>query len=112
MKLQLTEQDMQQLHAFPAHRKAHLVNTIMARRPTRELTCTSNTQYDIAILKLRKSGYVLIDLQPMETAFTSLWYRRKSKLLGLSAAESVVMLVWEMGDDDSDVSALMRTWEL
>lgn len=109
----LSEQDLQHLNTFSARKKAELLQTIMAKAATQQRTFTSNTEYDHTLIKLRQDGYGLIDFQPMETALTSVWYRNTSKLLGLARSEAVVMLLWELSDQDTfDFTALMSTWEL
>jgi hypothetical protein len=113
LSAQFSGQDMQHLNAFSPHKKAQLLQTIMARPAMRQRTCTSNAQNDLALAKLRKGGYGLIDLQSMETAFTSVWYRKTSRLLGLDTKETVVMLVWEFnGAKGDDTTTLLSTWEL
>ena len=108
-----SEQDLQHLKAFPQTKKAEVLETIMARPATTQRNCSSHTEYDFTLMKLRKAGYRLIDFQPMETAFTSVWYRKSSRLLGLSTSESVVMLVWESIDQSiSDNTTLFSAWEL
>ena len=110
---QLSDKDLQHLRTFSPHKKAELIDAIMTRAATQQRTCYSNAQYDLALAKLRKGGYGLIDFQPLETAFTTVWYRNKSRLLGLSKSESVVMLVWEADcKNASDALTLMSLWEL
>ncbi|MBI2752547.1 MAG: hypothetical protein HYX46_03390 [Betaproteobacteria bacterium] len=61
----------------------------------------SNGDHDFEriLLKLRRDGFRLIDLQREDTAFTTVWYRRGKSFLGL-AAEDVPMLLWEMQDPE------------
>jgi hypothetical protein len=53
-----------------------------------------NNDFEKTLLKLRRDGYGLIDLQPQETACASVWYRRRPALLKRLRGE-VAMLLWE-----------------
>ncbi len=61
------------------------------------------------MLKLRRDGFRLIDLQRHDTAFSTLWYRKGKSLLGL-AAEDVAMLLWEL--EESGASTTVMTWRV
>ena len=101
------------MEAFSQRKKAEVLETIMARPATTQVTCSSNIEYDFTLMKLRKAGYGLIDFQPIETAFTSVWYCKSSWLPGLSKSDSVVMLVWEsINQNISDKTTLLSMWEL
>jgi len=82
----------------------------MSREPVAERNYEGNTHFVKTILKLRADGLRLIDLQPFETAFTSVWYRRNASLLGKAKADVAAMVVWE-GSDRQDVTTL-RVWRI
>ena len=90
----INESDMAHMNAFPADRKAWVLAQIMALDSSQKSVHMTKHHYEKALLKLREDGFALIDLQPLETAFTSVWYRESGFPLRL-ARENVAMLVWE-----------------
>ncbi|MBI4207393.1 MAG: hypothetical protein HY527_20430 [Betaproteobacteria bacterium] len=108
----ITSQDMDYMKAFPAEQKLKIMREIMSRSPTAERDFEGNTYCVKTILKLRADGLRLIDLQPQESAFTSVWYRKKNgSLLGRAKTEVAAMVVWECSAHDDDVTTV-KIWQI
>lgn len=107
----ITTEDMEHMRAFPAHQKLKILREIMSRIPSAERHFEGNTYCVKTILKLRADGLRLIDLQPLESAFTSIWYKKNGSLLGRAKDEVAAMVVWECNADDDDVTTI-RIWQM
>jgi hypothetical protein len=107
----ITSQDMEYMKAFPADRKVKIMREIMSRSPVAERNFEGNTYCVKTILQLRADGLRLIDLQPLECAFTSIWYKRNGSLLGRAKTEVAAMVVWEGNDRDDDVTTV-KIWKI
>lgn len=57
---------------------------------------------------MHRESFLLIDLQPHETAFTSVWIRKNRTLMGSST--DVTMLLWEDGEVCD--STTIMTWQI
>ena len=60
------------------------------------------------VLKLRREGYGLIDLQPQETSFFCIWYRRSKALFSRA---DVAMPLWEKQAPAGPLTTVL-TWRL
>lgn len=112
MTTRITTQDMEHLRAFPAEKKAQIMQHVSHESVTQAITYTGSNYYDKAILKLRQEGYGLIDMQPMETACTMLWYRKISPLFSLKRSEYAVMVMLEYEMEDGTDVTTLRTWKV
>jgi hypothetical protein len=111
----ITEQDLDHMRTFPLNHKTRLIQEMMIRSPVIERNLLGNTDCAKAILKLRADGLRLIDLQPLESAFRSIWYKRGASLLeslrGRAKAEIAAMVLWECHGDDGDMTTV-RMWHI
>lgn len=107
----ITNQDMDHMRTFPADRKMKIMREIMSERPVAERNFEGNTFCAKAILKLRADGMRLIDLQPLETAFVSIWYKKCGSFLSWAKSGVAAMVVWETNDHDNDVTTV-RIWQI
>ena len=105
---QVNALDHQHMQAFPAHRKAQVMEKIMSLTPVANVLSQGNNKFEKAVMNLHREGYGLIDLQPQETVFTSVWYRKSRALVGKGA--DVTMLLWE--DDEGGASVTMMSWRI
>lgn len=105
----ITENDRQHMDAIPLARRMSIMRRIMCKSPTEEQHLTGNTDYVKAILKLRAGGLKLIDVQRQETAFSAIWYRKRTSILGLPVTEAIALVVWEMNEKEEEVTTL-RFW--
>ena len=105
---QVNALDHQHMQAFPAHRKAQVMEKIMSLTPVANVLSQGNNKFEKAVMNLHREGYGLIDLQPQETVFTSVWYRKSHAFLDKSA--DVTMLLWE--DDEGGASVTMMSWRI
>ena len=110
MKSRIDRKYIEHLEAFPGDRKAVVMQRIMSLMPTERLVLDGDNDFEKTVLKLRREGYGLIDLQPQETAFSCIWYRR-SKALFSRAGADVAMLLWEMQDPTGPLTTVL-TWRL
>ena len=105
----ITEQDMNYMKAFPAKEKAQIIRQIMSRSPAEELNFEGNDTCAKTILGLRMRGLELIDLQPQETAVTTVWYAKKTSYLGLAKSEVAALMLCQFKADDEDLTTV-RLW--
>jgi len=104
---QINVLDHTHMQAFPAHRKAQVMEKIMSLTPIKNEEHQGNNQFEKAVMHLHREGYGLIDLQPQETVFTSVWYR---KIRAFGGSADVTMLLWEV--DENDMSITMMRWRI
>lgn len=110
----ITKQDLDHMRAFPVNQKTKLIQEMMIKTPMTEQKFQGNTHCARTILRLRADGLRLIDLQSLESAFSSIWYKRGGSLLqslrGRARAEVAAMVVWEcVGGGDV---ATVRMWRM
>lgn len=82
---------------------------VMSRAPIKTVVMDGCTQFEKTLIKLRRDGFGLIDLQPQEAACASFWYRKKPTLLKPSSAD-VAMLLWE-AQERGEATTLI-TWQV
>jgi hypothetical protein len=107
---QINDRDREHLRAFPAHRKAQVMKQIGSRAPAQSVVYRGKNEYEKAVLNLHRDGYGLIDMQPQELLFTTVWYRKDRSFLSTGA--DVTMLLWEDGGNDDDDSTTMTNWRI
>jgi hypothetical protein len=105
---QINDSDRAYLNVFPPERKAKVMETIMSLTPVQTVVCQGNTQLEKAVLNFHRGGYGLIDMQALENAFTSVWYRKNASFLGKGA--DVTMLLWEYGENGDAVTTM--SWKI
>jgi len=94
MQVRIGHDDWQHLSAFSDAKKTTLMQKIMSHPPAQTVVLDGNNDFEKTLLRLRRDGFGLIDLQPQERACASVWYRRKPALLR-TPGEDVAMLLWE-----------------
>ena len=109
MKSRIDRRDLEHLEAFPGDQKAKVMRKIMSVQPTERVVLDENNGFEKAVLKLRREGYCLIDVQRQEIAFSCIWYR-KTKSLFNGAGADVAMLLWELQERGSETTVL--TWRI
>jgi len=110
METRINDEDLGHMAAFPESRKAAVMKRIMGHAPAENVVLEGDDSFESAVLRLRRDGYGLIDLQRQETAFTTVWYRKGKALLGLAGVE-VAMLMWEASACGGGATTLM-TWRV
>ena len=110
MKSRIDERDLEHLEAFPGDQKALVMQKIMTRPAVERVVLGGDNGFEKAILKLRREGYGLIDVQRQETAFSCIWFRRTKSLFNGAGAD-VAMLLWEM-QERGDVETTVLTWRI
>jgi hypothetical protein len=103
----ITDGDHDHMKAFPAPQKLRLIEKIMSCSPATSAAFSGNNHYERAILRLRRDDFHLIDLQPQEFLFTSVWFKKCRSALGMPRVE-IAMLLWTA---DEELTHL-RTWRL
>lgn len=109
MKARINSEDMKHLQRFSTAQKEEVLRKIMEQPPARKVVLGGNNDFEKTLIRLRRDGYALIDLQPQETACTSVWYRRKPALLRRPSAD-VAMLLWEA--QDAGEATTVITWKV
>ena len=109
MKARIDRRDLAHLEAFPGDQKAKVMRKIMSVQPTERVVLDENNGFEKAVLKLRREGYGLIDVQRQEIAFSCIWYR-KTKSLFNGAGADVAMLLWELQERGCETTVL--TWRI
>jgi hypothetical protein len=94
MDARINNEDMKHLQSFSDARKTAVMQKIMSHPPAATMVLDGNNDFEKMLLKLRRDGFGLIDLQPQESACASIWYRRKPALLKRPGMD-VAMLLWE-----------------
>ena len=103
----ITGEDLDYMHAFPPRRKQRLMEEIMTRTPATSTAVTGHNHYEKTLLKLRRDGFRLIDLQPQEFVLTSVWCRNARSVIGLPRLE-VAMLLWVVEEELTNLT----TWRI
>ena len=109
MKARIDKRDLAHLASFPAAEKARILKRIALIRPVEQVVLVGANDFEKALLKLRKEGYALIDVQRQETTFTCVWHR-KTKSLFNGAGTEVAMLLWELQERGAETTVL--TWRI
>jgi hypothetical protein len=109
MKSRIDRRDLEHLETFPGDQKAKVMRKIMSLQPTERVVLEEDNAFERAVLKLRREGYGLIDVQRQEIAFTCIWYR-KTKSLFNGAGADVAMLLWELQERGAETTVL--TWRI
>jgi len=109
MKSRIDEKDLRHLEAFPGDRKAKVMKRIMSMQPTERVLLDGDNGFEKAVLKLRKEGYGLIDVQRQEVSFCCTWFRETKSLFNGAGAD-VAMLLWEMQEKGTETTVL--TWRI
>ena len=109
MKSRIDERDLAYLEAFPGDRKAKVMRRIMSVHPVERVKLDGDNGFEKAVLKLRREGYNLIDVQRQEIAFSCIWYRETKSLFNGAGAD-VAMLLWEMQEKGTETTVL--TWRI
>jgi hypothetical protein len=99
----INDADLNYMHGFPMRRKQRLMEEIMSRTPVSNSVVEGHNHYEKTILKLRKDGFQLIDLQPQEFVLTSVWCRNTRSVIGLPRVE-VAMLLWVVEEEVTNVT--------
>lgn len=107
MKARINDQDMAYLQSFPRAERAAVLERIMARKPAESVVLDGDNAFEKTILKLRREGYRLINLERQDIAFTTVWYRNGKALFGHAGAD-VALLLWEMQEPRASTTVL--TW--
>jgi hypothetical protein len=101
---QINDHDREHMQKFPAQRKAQILESIMSSRPTQNMVYHGRNRFEKAMMNMHREGYGLIDIQPQENAFTSVWYRQNRALIGRT--HEVTLLLWE-DSEDGETTTLM-----
>ena len=109
LETRINDYDIKHLHAFSDERKQAVMRRIMSRRPDKTIQLNGRHDFERTLLKLRREGFGLIDLQRHEASFSSVWYRRGISVLG-RRREHVTMLVWEAEEPGPQTTVL--TWRV
>lgn len=109
MKARISDDDLAHLERFPQDKKAEILHRIRVSKPHENATLFGGNDFEHSLLRLRRAGFGLIDLQRHDTAFSTVWHRRRLTLLGGSRAE-VAMLNWEI--QDAGATTTFAAWRL
>ena len=108
LSTQITDIDRAHMQAFSQERKAAVMAKIMTLTPLQTVVHQGGNQFEKAVLNMHREKFLLIDLQPHETAFTTVWYRDSRLFLGKQS--DVTMLLWEDGEVCD--STTIMTWRI
>lgn len=109
MNPRITLEDMTHLRTFPDVQRAVLMEKIRSRHPAKTMALNGTNDFGKSVLKLRRDGFGLIDLQPEETTLATVWYRRRPVLLKHTGAD-VAMLRWEAWERGG--ATTLMTWRI
>ena len=105
----ITDQDLDNMNAFPVQEKEKIMRQIMSTPPVDERNVDGNNDCIKTLLNLKAGGLRLIDLEPQETVFTTIWYDGNGTSLGRLKSGAVALLVWESNGVDK---AVLRIWHV
>ena len=106
----ISEEDMQHLHAFPHERKATLMERIAAHEANKAVRLVGRDHFERTLARLRRDGFVLVDVQRQEISFACVWYRETKSLFNGAGAD-VAMLLWEMQEERGTETTVL-TWRI
>ena len=109
MTIRITDSDIRHMNRFSPAKRALMMSTIMSLEPLSQEQRSESNYYEKTMIRLRKDGFSLIDLQPLETAMTMVWYRASGLRFG-RARTDVKMVLWE-SQEAGDTTTVM-TWKI
>lgn len=109
MKARIGSDDLSFLRRFSEVHKNEVMQRIMSRRPEKTVVMDGDNEFEKTLIRLRRDGYGLIDLQPQEAACSSVWYRRKPSLLK-RGNEDIAMVLWET--TEAGQATTLITWQM
>jgi hypothetical protein len=108
----ISSRDLDYQRDFPDAEKARLMRAVLSALPEDVKTTSGKHDFEKSLLKLRADGFRLIDMQSLEVALTTVWYRKSALLLGFVKSEVVIALDWTMMDDGRNETTILRRWQL
>ncbi len=108
MKASIDEADIKRMNAFPALGKSRVMEKIMSLTPLKTAVRSDSNSYEKCLIRLRDDGFMLLNVEALETAFTTVWYR-KTGVAGFSHVD-VTMMLWE-SQGSGDTTTII-TWRL
>lgn len=108
----ISSRDLDYQRDFPEAEKARLMLEVLSALPEDVKTTSGKHDFEKSLLKLRADGFRLIDMQSLEVALTTVWYRKSALLLGFVKSEVVIALDWTMMDDGRNETTILRRWRL
>lgn len=104
----ISEEDMQHLHAFPHERKATLMERIAAHEANKAVRLVGRDHFERTLARLRRDGFVLVDVQRQAHAFSSVWFRKSEGVQGRRRAEAIIVTSEEL--DEGPVTTVLTWW--
>ncbi len=108
LSTQITDIDRAHMEAFPQERKTAMMDKIMSITAHQTVVHQGGNQFEKAVLNMHREGFLLIEMEVHETAFTSVWFRENRSFLGKKI--EVTMLLWEDGEVCD--STTIMTWQI
>jgi hypothetical protein len=108
----ISPSDMDYQKDFSDAEKARLMRAVLLASPEEVKTTSGKHDFEKSLLRLRADGFRLIDMQWLEVALTTVWYRKSVSLLGFAKSEVVIALDWTMMDDRGNETTTLRRWRL
>lgn len=109
MKTRINESDMLHMDRFPAAKKKQMMERIMSLTPATNQQLTESHHYEKTMMRLSSGNFQLIDMQALDTAVTTVWYRKARLPLGLSLTD-VTMVLWESQVNEDTTTVI--TWRI
>jgi hypothetical protein len=104
---QINERDREHMQQFSPELKAQVLKQIATLKPEENESYQGDNRFEKVMMIIHREGYGLIDMQPHETALTSVWYRKNGRM---SKGAEVMMLMWEE-NAQGDTTTVMR-WKI
>jgi hypothetical protein len=104
---QINERDREHMQQFSPELKAQVMQKIATLKPEENESYQGDNRFEKVMMIIHREGYGLIDLQPYESALTSVWYRKNGRM---SKNAEVMMLMWEE-TAQGDNTTVMR-WKI
>jgi hypothetical protein len=104
---QINERDREHMQQFSPELKVQVMQKIATLKPEENESYQGDNRFEKVMMIIHREGYGLIDLQPYESALTSVWYRKNGRM---SKNAEVMMLMWEE-TAQGDNTTVMR-WKI
>lgn len=102
----ITELDHSHRRTFPRNRKKQIMERIMGTVPQELIDVDGPRACYRTVRGLRSSGMGLIDFQPMETGFITVWYSERKSLFGLRRCGIAAQVVWQAKRDEYEFTTV------
>ena len=104
----ISEQDMQDLHAFSHERKSALMERLSALAADKVVRLNRRHDFEKSLRLLRADGFTLVDMRREGESLSSIWFRKSDGVHGRRRAEAT--MVTQEEQDEGPVTTVLTWW--